>query len=282
MTPKQLLFNLIIQSVMQSLFLVFYFESQHRKRDFMIFMLVFDVLLFPINQRLTSMGIFIRNFLNMVVLVITGRIVFYKLSWKKILIGILLYEVCLILAEMLAIFPTVSFPSLMADRMDVVYLIANCTLAIIMYLMLWLFSSPFRQVTKAAPAVSCLLLNLISTGLCILESINPLNVKRFEIDYFISLALLVAINGFTLYLLIKTIKSSSHQKAIDEIRKVYQMQVEDYLINQKEEENLRKLRHDLLNFIQSAEDCSIPSVTAHIIKDPNRTEEKTVTFHCGE
>ncbi len=251
MSPVTFFASLVIQSALQSLFLVYYFQSQNKVRDFLIFMAIFDLLIYPLNATIVSVSIFLRNFVNMLVLILSCRLLYRQLPWKKILIGVLLYEVCLVLTDILATFPTFLFPRFFMNRVDFIYYVASGMLALVMYVVLWLFSSPFRQVIKAASAVICLLMNLICSGLCILGSLDARLILNFELDYSLAFMILIVVNSITLYFLIKTIQKSSHQKAIDEIRKVYQLQVEDYLINQKEEEQLRKLRHDLLNFIQS-------------------------------
>ncbi len=252
MTFSKFLIHLVIQSILQSIFLVYYFQTQNRVRYLMAFTAIFTLLLFPVDMMLLSGSLIMKNFFNILVLIGASRLFFRHHPWKKILIGVLLYETCLIETDMLASLPVFLFPSLQEKLLDAVYYFADFILAVAVFSNLLLFSSTFSQVTKAVPVIVCLLLNLIVTCICIFASLELTYNENFIFDCFISIVILVGVNGITLYSLIKTIQKSTHQEAMDEIRKVYQMQVEDYLMNQKEEEQLRKLRHDLLNFIQSS------------------------------
>lgn len=252
--------NSIIQSALQSLFLIFYYKSARLLPAFLKLMAIFNLILLPVNSLFQPDQIMIRNIFNMAVLALSCRFIFKGLLWKTLLSGILLYELILVIGVILA--SSVSWILLhqplqiWADNLQrtaLMYFLMDLLIFLIGGFVLHIVSREFSRSIRENKYVFAILFSLIFCALCSFSiSGRQVDSSHIWVDYTIALVLLTAINTASFSGFVLALCKASRQKAIDQIQEVYQKQVRDYLLNQEEEEKLRKLRHDLLNFIESA------------------------------
>lgn len=252
--------NSIIQSALQSLFLIFYYRTCRPLPAFIKLMAVFNVVLLPVNELFEPDQNMIRNILNMAVLAVSCRFIFKDRTWKSLLSGILLYELVLVIGVILASSGSwILFHEplqVWADNLERIvptYFVMDLLIFLVSGFILYLVSREFSRSIRENKYVFSILISLIFCALCSF-SITGMQVDSSHVwlDYGIALVLLSAINAFSFTGFVLALRKSSQKKALQQIQEVYQKQVQDYLLNQEEEEKLRKLRHDLLNFIESA------------------------------
>lgn len=247
---------LLAQSAIQSAFLAVYLKNDHPWRLFWIFMAVFLLFLYPINALLLPANTILRNLFNMAVLFLTYRILFRSLSWVQLLEPVVLYEVCLVLSELFMEYfgnmidrTVYVFPPTDPGGLTVMYIWGTLTMPLTFLAALRLFSKAFTSSMVLNAFLLTLFLNIILSGMCCFIAIAPYLVTSFRLDYVSVWILLTALNSATLIALLLTSRKESQKEALARIQETYSKQVDEYLQNEKEEEKLAHLRHDLKNFL---------------------------------
>lgn len=264
--------NLLIQSGLQSAFLVCYYRSKHQIRDFLLLMAFFDLLLFPINLAFFQNELTLKNLMNMVLLFAGCRIIFPGQTWRSVAAGIILYELALVVTLFIEVgLVWIVFHRPVEDMFQstaglvLAYAYSDIGLAIVLGAVLKLFRRPLNRTIERNGYMMCLLLNLILCTLCWLTVSVPLYTANFSLDYLTIFIFLLLMNVLTFASFFRQMQKTSRQKAISQIRQTYCCQVEEYLITGQEEARLRQLRHDLLNFIESTSQPERKQKTARLL-----------------
>lgn len=144
-------------------------------------------------------------------------------------------------------------PNLSFETPEIFFLYGLCSISMTIYaiVILNIFSKDYIQNRKIEMIFFLMFINIIFTTMAWIRAVLPDYNTTFYIDYVSCLALLLILNIVTLFWLIKTAKEESEKRAVEDITAVYSQQVEHYLMSDKEELEIRKLRHDLMNFLET-------------------------------
>lgn len=96
-----------------------------------------------------------------------------------------------------------------------------------------------------------LLINIILMGIIWSMTALPGYSRIYPVHYTSISLLIILISLYTVYSLIRFINTESQVQAQSRIEAAYMDQIEAYLKAEEQEENLRRLRHDLINYTQS-------------------------------
>lgn len=265
MNSSFIFLNAVIQSAGQSLFLVFYFRSGHRFRKWIILVSVF-ILIFLINQSLMLNNLLLKNIFNILALALTCHLLFGNESWKTIFTGVLLYELLLLSTEFICVSlsyflfgmpPDVSPES---PGLPLWYACSDSVIFLLVPIMLQVFPRGLTYSERINVLLIPLLLNVVLiAGLWCMVSV-PGYFERYGIDYIPQFIILTILNIYNVISLIVFIRKESRIQATALIESAYESQIEAYLQMEEQEENLHRLRHDLINFAQSSGPSSDSSI----------------------
>lgn len=253
-------FILLFQSAGQAFLFSFFFKSEHRLRDFAIFFGLFVFVLFPLDSLpLLQNNVILRNVTNMVLQYGTCCLLFRKESSLHRLQPVLANELCQVLSETTGILITMVLlgRAPIADpnvpELWILYFLTSLVMLFYEMFALRTFSKAFTISMRLNLYLYSLLITLILCLLCAVIGLIPNYHPNFGARYLLLGTLLVLINILTFFSLLKTMKRASEMQALKQIHHTYAQQVEACLQNEKQEEKLRRLRHDLKNYLTSQE-----------------------------
>lgn len=254
---------LMIQSSLQSLFLVCYFRTDHRFRKWMILVFVFAVLLYPVNQYLLTDNVLLRNIVNIAVLYLACSVLFREETWKNRITGIILYELVLVGGEFIGISTSYFIfgmpPDFLESSSDLIFLYYyGCVvMLVVMLIVLRIFSRGLTSSDRVNFFLFSLLVNVILSAIAWFITVIPVYRQIYSFDYPTIFILLAGINLYTAASLVRFARRESQALAQKRIESAYLDQIESYLKTEEQEENLHRLRHDLINFSQSAKQIQV-------------------------
>lgn len=248
-----------IQSAAQSVFLVYYFRGRYRLAKWLCLVSLFTLVLFPIDQIFLRTDILLKNVVNITVLFIVCHLLFRNESWKTILTGILLYEIILICTEFICVSLIYLLsgmpPDFSADSVSLpyFYILGSIVIIILTMIMLHLFPRGLTASERINSFLILLLINLILTVLVWILTSVPEYFKNFTVSFVPAAIILAFLNIYTVISLVLFAHSESRNQAAARIESAYLSQVDAYLRMEEEEQNIHRLRHDLINFVQTSD-----------------------------
>lgn len=247
---------LLVQSALQSVFLVCWFRTEHRFRDWLVLVLFFAGILYPVNQFLFTDNVLIRNIFDLLALFLLCTLLFRKENRKTILSGVILYEMLLVVCEIISIstgFLIFRTPptSESGSYTIFMYFYGSIILLILIPFVLRLFSKGLTSSDKINSFLYSLLINGILMGFIWGLTVVPGYSNIYPSSY-LSISILIAL--ISLYTVVSLVRFSHRESEIQaqlRIETAYMDQIEAYLEAEEQEENIHRLRHDLINFNRS-------------------------------
>lgn len=248
---------LLIQSALQSVFLVCWFRTDHRFRDWLVLVLFFTGMLYPLNQFLFTENVLVRNIFDLLALFLLCTLLFRTENRKTMLSGVILYEMLLVSCEIISIstgfFVFRTPPTAESGSYTIfMYFCGSIILLILIPVVLRLFSRGLTSSDKINSFLYSLMINGILMGFIWGLTVVPGYSKIYPSSY-VSISILIAL--ISLYTIVSLIRFSHRESQIQaqlRIETAYMDQIEAYLKAEEQEENIHRLRHDLINFNRSA------------------------------
>lgn len=256
--PGWLFIILIIQSALQSFFLVFYFRTDHRFRKWTLLMFFFIFILYPVDHYILNNDMLIKNIVNLLALYAVCSLLFRNESWKKRVTGLIFFELILVGGEFIGISTYYFIFSVPPDFTNYgsntafIYSYSCIVMLVLDLIALRLFSRGLTSSEKINFFLFSLLVNVILTVIAWCITTNPQYYRIYSFDYSAIFILLALLNLYTAVSLIRFAKKEVRIQAAARIESAYLDQVKVYLQAEEQEENLHRLRHDLINFNQTA------------------------------
>lgn len=249
---------LFLQIACQAGLFTFYFKSRHRLRNFCIYFALYLFVLWPIMRAPALYNLtLLKNVLNMTLQFLTCWMLNRQQKLSSIVQLVLANEVCQVVSELMSVllvFLVTGRPpaaaAFLSDQLFI-YIFATIMMFFTTLIVLRHLSRSFPASLTMHTYLFSLLLTIILTSFCTVMAIVPDYHLPFTADYLFLVLTLSAINAVTLVSLLRNMKKDAQKQALEQIQQTYQKQVEVYLQSEAEEEKLRRLRHDLKNFVQA-------------------------------
>lgn len=209
----------MFQSALQSIFLVCYFHTDHRFRKWLAMMLLFMVILFPVNEFLFEDDVLIRNLINMGALFLACAVLFRTESWKSLLAGIILYELLLVSSVVISIctgFLIFRTPPNVTETdayTIFMYFYGSIVLMFLIPVVLRIFSRSLTPSDKMNSFLYSLLINIILMGIIWSMTALPGYSRIYPVHYVSISLLIILISLYTVYSLIRFINTESKVQA---------------------------------------------------------------------
>ncbi len=250
------LIAVLLQTAIQSAWFACYLHSKRPVFYFLIIWVVSVVLFVPINLWLSNVDVILKNLVNCLFFGLLCRVLFCRESWRRIVLAILLYETILILVELfgqcISYLSTKAFFDLFSfTQLQIVLTWATTIeMAFLTILFLRFFSNLDLTNLKMFSYLATLLLNTILQVLLVFEVSMVHQNMFFDSWYWIIVVLLYGLNLFTLFSLSRFVRKEREKKSLASLEAVYHEQLRYYLMSEQPDEEWRRLRHDLLNFME--------------------------------
>lgn len=247
--------HLGFQSAVQACFLCLYWKGKISWLKLAILTLLITFVLYPADSLLFPNQIVFRIAFDIIFMYLAGRILFRHETRWQIAKGALLCLVGMLICELLGLLLCYLIlhraPLVFPLDHPLVYTIADLTEVIGQMTVLWISARTLSQSVRLNLLLTLICLNMLIVMMICCIAIAPTYHVPFRTDYLSLSSVLFVLNAVLLVLLAWTAKKDSKEQALKQIHSVYERQVSSYLESEQEEEKLRKLRHDLKNFILS-------------------------------
>lgn len=247
---------LFYQSAVQSALFALYLRAKRPWRQFLVLWIAFVGVIFPIDLRLAEMDLIIKNLFNCVFLGVLCRFLFWQETTRRIVFAVLLYETALVLVEICGIpmlylltRKTTDF-SAFDNVQKIMTWIACGWMTLIVFALLQIFSKTLTASTKMITYLGCLLLNNIVLVLCVCQLLGTRRDDFFSVSYPFVVAILLVLNVLTLFSLSRFARLERLRQSQLRLETIYHGQLLFYLNNESSKDGWRRLRHDLLNFLE--------------------------------
>lgn len=246
---------LFYQSAIQSTLFVLYLRSKRPWPRFFLLWFLFVFVIFPFDNFIGDYHLFLKNVFNCVFLGFVCRGLFPEETKRRIVLAVLLYETSLVLCEIFGI-PLMylltqkkinwhdfdSFQMIMTG-------VASGLMTVFVFGLLRVFSKTMTGNMKMLSYLGCLLVNNIVLVLCVCQILGFYEPFFFSLSYQLVVLILFGLNGAMLFSLARFVKQERQRQSLALLEETYHQQLLLYLQNGQQEEGWRRIRHDLINFL---------------------------------
>ena len=248
---------MLSQAAPSCLFLALFLNIRPAWRGFLVYLFCFVCLLWPLSIVLPYSQTFLFNAINCLLLALVARYCLKVTSWKRISLAICLYELGQVLSAFLSalvvwLFQVPAFnPGGFTIWLLPFYGICACILAIVYTLFLVLFPRRLPASRRLLLYLLSLLFNSVLLFMFGAGLMLPLTPVFFNNSYTLFASGLLVYNACILVSLYRFMKKEKARRSAELVEQMYRKQLNDFLREQSDEEQLRRFRHDLLNFLES-------------------------------
>lgn len=251
---------LVYQSIVQSAFFSFYYPLEHKVRNFLFYMGLFILMIYPLDTLFPVTWVLQKNIFNVVFLGVMTRIVFRSLKTPTIIMGTVLYEIGLVLSEittlfiLYVVFKDSPDPGRFNADHTHMYIFGSLMLTIVYSILLQVFPSRIALKKKKFVYLISLLLNIGFTALCGAFIVVPKEHVFFSRSYGVAITILIGFNILTLLSLQQFIRHERARRSLEALEATYQNELANYTVSHQDDLAWRRLRHDLLNFWEATKE----------------------------